>query len=154
MRFHRRSHAPDERLDHAVLPCDDLRMVNRDVLCRHAVIRAMQRCLILLGAVQKALGRDAAFVQAGAAQRALFNQRRSQSGFSRAFRAKISARPPITIRSYSCITNSSCFVFSQCSIPGSEFVMLILDVRIPIVLFYVVFRFLCSTPSVLRSCVI
>ena len=93
MRFHRRSHAPDERLDHAVLPCDDLRMVNRDVLCRHAVIRAMQRCLILLGAVQKALGRDAAFVQAGAAQRALFNQRRSQSGFSRAFRAKISARP-------------------------------------------------------------
>ena len=92
MRLHCRAHTPDERFDHAVLPRDDLRVVDGDVLRRHAVFRAVQRRLILLGAVKKALCRDAALVQTGAAQRALFNQRRSQSGFSRAFRAEISAR--------------------------------------------------------------
>ena len=93
MRLHCRAHTPDECFDHAVLPRDDLRVVNRDVLRRHAVFRAVQRRLILLGAVKKALCRDAALVQTGAAQRALFDQCCPQPRLSRAFRAEIPARP-------------------------------------------------------------
>ena len=92
MRLHCRAHAPDERFDHAVLSRNDLRVVDGDVLRRHAVFRAVQRGLILLGAVKKALGRDAALVQAGAAQRTLFDQRRPQPRLSRALRAEIPAR--------------------------------------------------------------
>ena len=92
MRLHCRAHTPDERSDHAVLPRDDLRVVDGDVLRRHAVFRAVQRRLILLGAVKKALCRDAALVQTGAAQRTLFDQRRPQPRLSRAFRAEIAAR--------------------------------------------------------------
>lgn len=45
MRLHCRAHTPDERSDHAVLPRDDLRVVDGDVLRRHAVFRAVQRRL-------------------------------------------------------------------------------------------------------------
>ena len=48
----------------------------------------MQRRLILLGAVEQALGGDAALIQARAAEGALFDQRRAQARLSRALRTK------------------------------------------------------------------
>ena len=53
---------------------------------------AVQRRLILLGAVEQALGGDAALIQACAAEGAFFDQRRAQARLSRAFRAEIPAR--------------------------------------------------------------
>ena len=90
--LHREADAGDERFDDLVLAVDDRRVVKRDVLRVHAVIRAVLRGGVLLGAIQKALGGDAALVQARSAQRPLFHDCRRQTALRRAFGAQIAAR--------------------------------------------------------------
>ena len=139
MRLHRRADAADQRADHAVLPRDDLRVVERDIFRRHAVIRAVQRRLILLGAVEQTLGGDAALIQARAAEGALFDQRRAQARLSRAFRTKIAARPAADHDQIKLLHNRTSCRFLQSSMPRRSFEMLFCDICILFLLFYVVF---------------
>jgi len=89
--LHRKADAGDQCLDDLVLAVNHGGVIIGHVFRVHAVALAVLRARILLGAVQKALGRDAALVQAGAAQRALFDERNLQSALRRAFRAQIAA---------------------------------------------------------------
>ena len=139
MRLHRRADAADQRADHAVLPRDDLRVVERDIFRRHAVIRAVQRRLILLGAVEQALGGDAALIQARAAEGALFDQRRAQARLSRALRTKIAARPAADHDQIKLLHNRTSCRFLQSSMLRRSFEMLFYDICILFLLFYVVF---------------
>jgi len=69
----RRGHARDQRLDDLILAGDDLCVVDPDALDGDAVLFAVRRAVKNLRRIEQRFCRDAAFVEANAADAAFFD---------------------------------------------------------------------------------
>ena len=89
--FHGRADASDELLDYFILALDDLAEIERRSRRAHSVLVAVLGVVVDFRAVKQRLGRDAAFVEAYAAQFAFLEQHDVQPFGSGAFRSHVAS---------------------------------------------------------------